>query len=670
VLGRILTALARAGVADGPRPPLEPMAAVLDEIGRAAEPRLAVAQLLRHLDEQPELCAGVRRYVGRLIRSTHATAALADLGLLPSHGLAAELRERLVGKVLPSHRPPQDLIEVLGKLLASHRRAAWIEQIGLGDLLALGRAVVPDDALARATLAMHALRAIELTAHRLAAAGEDPDLRAFSPESLDFESPFLAQAEEVMRVTGAHRARRLEQAAIDPRATDDAHAMVLLAQCRDQIARMERRVAITGATIRFTYEIERIRDLIRRLVLLLDAIADSPERAWRARGALVQELVAARRRSEQVRPVLARGSHLVAREMVAHAGRTGGHYITRTRREYAKMWAAAAGAGLIVAALATIKLTLARLHAPMLLEALLFSANYAIGFVVVQALGLTIATKQPAMTAATLAASVEAGRSKESTALVDTVVRITRSQIAAILGNVLLALPTAWLLSWAFDRLTGAPFATVDEARALARGVDPLESGTLAYAALTGVWLAVSGMVAGYVSNSVIARHVPTRITQSRPLRRRLGVRHTERLARWSELRTGATAGSVTLGVLLGSTAAVGYVLGLPIDIRHVSFSSANLGLALGTLGLDGVSLGRAVAGLAGIAALNLAVSFVLSLGVALRARGRKLRDVPKLARDLLRSLRTDPLGWLVPVGRTAQPAAGPPPGAPAPANR
>jgi site-specific recombinase len=653
VLRRVVAALAREGTSHAARAPLEPLAALLDEIGRAARPAEAIRQIVLHLDEAPELAAQVRRYTARLVRTSNATAAFSDLGLLPSHGLAAELRERIVAKLLPSHRPPHDVVEILGAVLGSRRRTAWLEHVDVEDLLALGRVLTPDDALARATLTIQTLRAIELLSHRLAAADEDPDLHAFAPDALDHESPFLAQAEEVMRVTGAHRARLMQQP-VDASALDDAHALVLLAQCRDQIARMERRVVITGATVRFTYEIERIRDLIQRLVLLLDALADVPARAWPARVALFRELVRAKLESEHVRPVLARGSHLVAREIVAQAGRTGEHYITRTAREYGKMWGAAAGAGVVVAMLAAFKVALARLGAPTLLEALLFSANYAFGFVLVQALGWTIATKQPAMTAATLAASLETARPKDTSSLVDTIVCLTRSQVAAILGNVLVALPCALLLSWGMASLTGAPVATTHEAEYLAKGIDPLSSGAWLYAAITGVWLALSGVVAGYVSNSVIARHVPARIAQSRPLRRRLGARGAERLARWSETRTGATAGSVLLGVLLGSTAALGQLVGLPIDIRHVSFSSANLGLALGTLGFEHVHLGRALLGIAGIGAINLFVSFTLSLALALRARGRTLRELPSLAQDLLRALRTEGLGWLLPVGRTA----------------
>jgi site-specific recombinase len=378
---------------------------------------------------------------------------------------------------------------------------------------------------------------------------------------------------------------------------------------------------------------------------------------WAARIALLRRVARARVEADHVGPVLTRGAHLVAREIVSHAGRTGEHYITRTAREYARMWRAAGGAGLIVGMLAAIKVGLAALHAPPLVEAALFSANYALGFIAVQMLGLTIATKQPAMTAAALASAVDASRPRDTAPLADTIVCLVRSQIAAIGGNVFIALPTALAISTIAAALFGAPIATAEKAQHLAHELDPLASPAIFHAAIAGVWLALSGVAAGYVSNSVIARHVPQRIARSAPLARFFGVRNRERLARLAETSAGAIAGCIVLGTLLGSTGFAGALLGLPLDIRHVSFASANLGLALATLGPTGAHLATSVIGIAAIGTTNLAVSFGLSLALALRARGVRLSDMPGLARDLSRRLLSDLPAWLFPIGRTAKPS-------------
>src|SRR5208337_4815428 len=63
--------------------------------------------------------------------------------------------------------------------------------------------------------------------------------------------------------------------------------------------------------------------------------------------------------------------------------------------------------------------------------------NYAVSFVFLQILGLVLATKQPAATAATFAGIIRNNRGVErSSKLTDFVARITSTQLAAAIGNV------------------------------------------------------------------------------------------------------------------------------------------------------------------------------------------------------------------------------------------
>ncbi len=650
-------------------PSLDPLRRLVGGMRRSrrGQRASAIEALASLLEDDEDLREGARAYGARLVASAHLSAALADLGILPAHGFFAELRQRLSTRWLPSHRPPHDLAEIL-QTVFDPPDAEWVGALDDATLARLIAAFAPSDVRAVAALRNGVARAIDLLAHRLAAAGEDPVLLDVAPDAIDHESPFLAQAEHVLAVTRALRvAHGLDPAPTTtpieawPASTGEEtarHARVLLQQCTESVVRIRKRAPKTGATIRLTYELERIEDLIARLRLLLDTLSGDAASRDAALSTLLRQLVTAQAEAERVGPLLRRGSYLVASEIASHAGRTGEHYIARTRGEYGGMWLAAGGAGLVVAALACIKVGIARLAAPPLVEAALFSANYAAGFVVVQLFGMTIATKQPAMTAAALAGSVDGARPKDTRPLVETVQCLVRSQLAAILGNCLVALPAALALSWGFAALTGAPVASVDKAHHLALDVDPIHSLAIPHAAITGVWLTLSGIVAGYASSSVMARHVPERIRRSVSLERRIGARAVERLASFVETRSGAVMGSVVLGVLLGSTGTVGDLIGLPIDIRHVSFASANLGLAIATLGVDHVDLPLALAGIFGIGATNLVVSFSLSLGLALHARRARPRDVPTLARDLGASAWRELPSWVLPVGASAAPAA------------
>jgi site-specific recombinase len=83
--------------------------------------------------------------------------------------------------------------------------------------------------------------------------------------------------------------------------------------------------------------------------------------------------------------------------------------------------------------------------------------NYAMGFVMIYLMGFTLATKQPAMTAATMTKvlSEEGNGQRDNTEFAHLVSKLFRSQFIAFVGNVLLAFPVAWLLSmvWMYSFL-------------------------------------------------------------------------------------------------------------------------------------------------------------------------------------------------------------------------
>ena len=82
--------------------------------------------------------------------------------------------------------------------------------------------------------------------------------------------------------------------------------------------------------------------------------------------------------------------------------------------------------------------------------------------------------------------------------------------------------------------------------------------------------------------------------------------------------------GNFLFGVFLGSTATIGYLFGLPIDIRHIAFASANLAHGLFNSSIDDINWNiilLSILGVALIGMVNLVVSFSLALFVALRSK-------------------------------------------------
>ena len=133
-------------------------------------------------------------------------------------------------------------------------------------------------------------------------------------------------------------------------------------------------------------------------------------------------------------------------------------------------------------------------------------------------------------------------------------------------------------------------------------------------------------------------------------MQRLLGPARLKRLGTYIENNLGGLMGNFWFGILLGTTHTLGFLVGLPIDIRHVTFSSANFSTAFVALDQH-MSWGLAVHSLAGvlmIGAVNLVVSFGLALWVALRARKIRFNHSLRLLRALGRRFVNAPLDFFV----------------------
>jgi site-specific recombinase len=178
----------------------------------------------------------------------------------------------------------------------------------------------------------------------------------------------------------------------------------------------------------------------------------------------------------------------------------------------------------------------------------------------------------------------------------------------------------------------------------------PFESGTIFYAALTGVLLWLSSVAAGWLENWAVYRRLPEAIAEHR-YGRILGRRITGWASRAFLRNISGFGGNASLGVLLAMTPIMGKFFGLPLDVRHVTLSTGALTLAVCSLGVAGAgsrAIAAAALGIAIIGALNFGVSFALALAVALRARGDR-SDRKRLVRSVLATFVRSPLQFFFP---------------------
>jgi site-specific recombinase len=658
--------------------------------------RAAVRTLTQLLRGNPAQAWALRSYIVTLLEKRRHTSLYSDIGVLSNDGFFTELKRRIAWRLLPPALDDLYLSDALDQVLYAEQDHYWIRSVPNADWLALfdvvAEAPPPVDAApdrARHVTTMGMLDAIRTLSCRICALGLEPRLVHSYSEIEDFDSPFLMQNIEVNHYLDEY-GRFLGGARTHP--DDPRHLLVMLDQCDDVVAKIRRNSLSFGTSVALTYVLVAITQSIerlRKLLFLVDSsegaeelppvllatpdfagdppppdsgalvampAAEGPPRPVSARRAaaleLAQELVEAHNTKYEVRGLFRDNIHLLARNVTENASRTGEHYIAESRAELRSMFKAAAGAGFIVGFMAMFKILLSYLRAAPLVEAFLFSMNYSFGFMLVHMLHWTIATKQPAMTAQRIAAGLHSpdGRSIDFDSMAELVNKVFRTQIVAVIGNVLVAFPTALVIAIAYQQMMGKHLVTPEKAMHLLHDIDPFHTPALFYAAIAGVWLFVAGLISGYYDNKALYTRMGQRVRQLRWLGSLLGIERRDRLSRYVENNLGGLMGNFYFGILLGTTGTVGYLLGLPLDIRHVTFSTANFATAL--VGLDyRISLemaANAAAGVALIGAVNLLVSFSLALWVALRARKIQFKRSVLLLRALGRRFMHAPLDFFI----------------------
>ncbi|MEJ8673650.1 site-specific recombinase [Chromobacterium amazonense] len=614
------------------------------------------------LEHHADYRQALRQSLSTLLAESRQIPLYTEAGILANDGFGSTLLHRLGERMLPMPYNPDSLRDRFGLLFNRQDDYQWLGAVPDTTWHALWRAMAwheaPRQDSERQTR-LQLLESVQVLSARITAIGLEPELVRVCPEVERFASPFMHLNAEVQRYVDSYR-----QALVDgvPPPEDEKQVLVLLEQCEAILGRVRKNAARYGISVNLTYHSLRLAQSIARLRALLELLSPEHDPAQRPQlFRLLVDFARAENRKYSVRDLFKSNTELLALQVTEHAGRHGEHYIAEDRRDWSKMGKAAMGAGFIVGFMALIKLMLARGHLPLLWEGIGFGLNYAIGFIIVQILHFTIATKQPAMTAARLAAVLheQHGRKKQLEQLADLIVKVVRTQFVAIMGNVMLAIPTAALIALGWNALFGAPVVDAAKAQKLLHEIDPIHSLALPHAAIAGIFLFLSGLIAGYYDNKAIYRRIPERIAGHRLLRKVLGENRAWRLGHYIEHNLGALAGNFYFGMFLGLTGTIGTILGLPLDIRHITFSSANLAFA--TVALDfQVPLTVVLLGVAGVALIgvvNLAVSFFLALWVALRSRKLSgsllLPLIPMLAKSFLRQ----PLRFFIPPASVA-PAA------------
>ncbi|MEC5210810.1 site-specific recombinase [Psychrobacter sp. PL15] len=627
------------------------------------EPALAnekIQVLIDILRQHPEYGDGLASFVLKLIIEYRQIALYTDTGIMSDEGFFSSLR-RLVGhRFLPLLPQDDSVVELVGYLFNKKQDEQWLANIDKDkwDTLVELFKVKEEHLDLVATTKNSILNAIVILSYRISGIGLHPDLMEAYPQILNYSASFVAQNQEAVLFVNQYRqAHELDSLTdITPeQAVNPAPLLVMLEQCEGIVATVRKRIYKTGISIRLTNMMLRLDQSLQRMRVLTELVAADALKRDRAIIELIQTLVITANRRYSIGYLIDNNTKLLSRKVTDNASRVGEHYISTDKSGYQKMFRKASIGGFIIAFMATIKIVTYQLAIAPMVRAFVNSMIYGLGFVFIHIVHGTVATKQPAMTAAAIASTISDSSGKKShqlTKLSELVVDILRTQFIAIMGNIMMAIPVALIISFAWLHYTGTPMINADKAGHLLHELDPFRSLALPHAAIAGVYLFLSGLIAGYYDNLAVYNNIGARIRRHWLLQYLLPKSWLQRLGGFIETNLGAIMGNFIFGVFLGSTATIGFLFGLPIDIRHIAFASANL--AHGLFNLSATQMNwevilLSILGVALIGMVNLIVSFSLALFVALRSKEVKFFEWSRLTKQIFSHMITHPTDFFWP---------------------
>jgi len=606
-------------------------------------PLRRLKHLLNVLERHPEHARSFAAVISGVWAEADALGLFAEVGFAPRMDLWGEFFTRLRERLLPDTADTRDLGELFALLFPAESDEQWLLAIDDELLERVARLFKPEQAARDWREALVSALTVMVSAVR--AAGLAGPMRRRMDQALLSDQPFEQLAAAGDAVVAALRTQ--DHAAL---ATALQFFRALLARCNQAAATVPDHLEEHGVSVDLMFEVEQLLARSQRIEDLLDCLVS--ERPQRELLRLVAGLVRVVHERRSIHTLFSRHYSLLARKVAERSAATGEHYITRDRSEYRDMLRRAAGGGLVIVGTTFAKFAVMALGLTAFWAGFWAGANYALSFVIIHLLHWTVATKQPAMTAPAMAHKLQHIATPEGLeSFVDEVANLFRSQVAGILGNLLMVAPLVLGVQLLSRVLFGGTPVGEHDAHYVLHSLNVLGPSWL-FAAFTGVLLFASSLIAGWVENWFVFHRLDSAIAWNPRIIARLGQARAQRWAAWWRANISGLAANVSLGMMLGLVPALLAFFGLPIEVRHITLSTGQLAAAVGNLGFGVMASSPfwlCVIGVLGTGALNLGVSFYLAFKVALRSRGIKLDDQRRVLGAIWQRLRSAPRSFFLP---------------------
>ena len=618
--------------------------------GDEVSPEASLSRLQTFIDAvhaQPELGARLKAWWQVLLQTVDVTTLLADFGFAPRTAFVSELANRLRRKILPGTPETIDAAELFALVAPTRFDARWlgaIPETQIDQVVALLSSNAQTDTL---IWQHHLMDALTYCTAQIRATGFAPELRLRMDRANDDDRAFHPLSNDLAE---------LRQIFFDPAQGGEelkaaiAKLRARLETCRQAVNGVYAHLNDNGISVGMVFMLRQLRERIVRVRELLDTLTASNTAAAAVR--LLARRAAIGQDSKSIGALISANSTLLSAKMAERSAETGEHYITRDRNAYKQMLGKAMGGGAVTALTTGLKFAVLALGLSAFWNGFASGFVYAASFILIQLLHLTLATKQPAMTAPAMAAKLtEIGSGTAIEDFVDEVTHLVRSQVAAVLGNVFMVVPAVLLVNVLIILLSGTSMISPKQALHVL-GTLTLLGPTLLWAAFTGLILFTSSMVAGWFENWFVLHRLDSAIAHNPRFTGTLGI---ARAARWSNFmreNISGFASNISLGFMLGLIPAFTGFFGFELEARHVTLSAGQLAAAGAALGLDAFRqplIWWCMAAIPLIGALNLSVSFYCAFRLALQAHNVSGIDRARISSAIWARWRKQPGSFFVP---------------------
>lgn len=617
---------------------------------------LRIKFLLQSLNNHPEWKTAFISSFKQVIVEISSIEFFSEIGLNYQGSFINEFSRRLMDKLLIEGSPKKDLKTLLFYIFPSETDSIWIDLID-GEVLEQFIELFRDHENINYwhPVEKDIENAILLMVKKVQAIGLGPTIRKRIHYDNFRTLPFFELSDKAYKFIFSY-----DQSTPDPKQLQLSETEFLncVQSCRVLLMEVYTYLESHGVSISVVFSLEQMFRQLDRIALLVRLRTTTSHQAKLIRMFLSQ-FVLDLHNSETISSFVTNNIQLILKKVVQRNSEIGGNYFAETKKQYYKILKKSFGGGFLTGFTVFIKFIIVSLPFSQFAVGMIATINYAASFLAIQFMGFTLATKQPASTAPTLAKHLQGVKTKsEIDEFIQDALFVIRAQVSSVFGNILTVIPTAAVISYIVYFIFQTPHLSLEKSSYVLHSFDIFGPSAI-YAIFTGFLLFSSSIMAGWVDNWFVLNRLDERIAGNEAITKSIGESRAEALGVFFRKNIAGITGNVSLGFFLGLLPEILKFLGIPLDVRHVTLTAGSIFYVLPTTGpevLLSSDFIRAFLGMLLIGVMNVASSFFFALIFAVRAENISSRKRNSIFRRLFYKVISEPWLAIFPINSRQHP--------------